>query len=829
MPSTPNPQSAPNPQTAPAVEAPSDIDQFYQSLYKLAQLALKADNPLPSNPSDTFKSAVCATIWGLPIQQFWEKQGIFTNKGSSFEGKTTAVNTFANASDIDTSSTVVSPNTAVLYSNGFLDLANQYVTVTYPTPRAENIYSMIQVIDPFTNVPYSDGSAYAGSEEERSVIFYWSGASDAVVQAAKGAATETVQAFGLTHPQAWLLGRVNTDPYLAQTSSTETTASETPYQQINPSQQLSIGNIDAQNNIFQIVASDALGSSGITNYATSNVTTEAETANDFFTQLSNAIYNNNALYDGSYKIPVWYLGTTNGELNQSGTQYNQNQLFSQFGSGQYSIGLSATNNEITYTNAPANSDISNGYAQAIKLVDLLGANSNARSSNNYWAIKTNLGQYLPSYQKTNPGWLTAATVANIGLGANIAADGTYPSTTVAVTSSGTEQLNGMNDYQITFSPKDNTFIPIEQPGFWSLTPYNSENEIIPTNSNALNTFYLNSPGDPTTGVYALGSNQFSFLSGYSASDLSLTLSATQTTQAADQYWLPTPSNDNFNVILRLYNPTPASNTANASILSSSNAWTPPAINKQTTTTNGPLQYSNVFHFNDDNLKHWSDLQVVQTNRHGQYTQKSLPNHGTLILREGRDAITGEKYGGLLLAHASSSVISPLSTLDWALEKNGTDAVERDAILDALINNVYCALTGKYLSQSGNDLNSVREWAPHQVIRAGTKESAVIAKSQTIANKAIGSALADKWGSIHNPDSLNMNELKKFKQAVADLATDLKEKSNNFEISFGEGKIEAALNAFSTGSGDYFAALKSFASELDENTDFHAFNKQIHTI
>ncbi|KZR84826.1 hypothetical protein MITS9509_02930 [Synechococcus sp. MIT S9509] len=66
-------------------------------------------------------------------------------------------------------------------------------------------------------------------------------------------------------------------------------------------------------------------------YSNSDVTrNETTTTVDFFTQLSNAVYNN------SYKGHplVFYSGTNiNGELKSTGTLYDQQELFNAFGAG----------------------------------------------------------------------------------------------------------------------------------------------------------------------------------------------------------------------------------------------------------------------------------------------------------------------------------------------------------------------------------------------------------------------------------------------------------------------------------------------------------------
>lgn len=68
-------------------------------------------------------------------------------------------------------------------------------------------------------------------------------------------------------------------------------------------------------------------------------------------------------------------------------------------------------------------------------------------------------------------------VADIGLGANIAADGTYPQATVDADG---PDLDGARDYQIDFG-KD---LPAIDGGYWSVTVYNANVTISPSTGNA---------------------------------------------------------------------------------------------------------------------------------------------------------------------------------------------------------------------------------------------------------------------------------------------------------------------------------------------------------
>ena len=314
--------------------SPSNILSFYKLLYTQAEQSLsnKGKNPLTNltdlEITDSYIGAVIATAWGLPIQQFWEKQGEYIT-GSQPGGK--PANSFFNAQKIDDGETIVSPNTDVLYSNAFLDLSNKVVTVTYPIPESqEGIYTGIQVIDPYTNVQFSSGSADQTQRKNNSPdtatrTVYWAGASSDVINQALD---KDPDAIALASPQAWVLGRINVDPYLQGARRHD--SNPTPYQELmqNKPQTLAINKIRKLNEEFK--ASVHYTGNEVKDYSTSEVQREAKTAQQFFTQLSNAVYNNN--YGG--QPLAFYSGTNiNGELNSTGKLYNQQNLFNALGSG----------------------------------------------------------------------------------------------------------------------------------------------------------------------------------------------------------------------------------------------------------------------------------------------------------------------------------------------------------------------------------------------------------------------------------------------------------------------------------------------------------------
>ena len=810
--------------------SPSNILSFYKLLYTQAEQSLsnKGKNPLTNltdlEITDSYIGAVIATAWGLPIQQFWEKQGEYIT-GSQPGGK--PANSFFNAQKIDDGETIVSPNTDVLYSNAFLDLSNKVVTVTYPIPESqEGIYTGIQVIDPYTNVQFSSGSADQTQRKNNSPdtatrTVYWAGASSDVINQALD---KDPDAIALASPQAWVLGRINVDPYLQGARRHD--SNPTPYQELmqNKPQTLAINKIRKLNEEFK--ASVHYTGNEVKDYSTSEVQREAKTAQQFFTQLSNAVYNNN--YGG--QPLVFYSGTNiNGELNSTGKLYNQQNLFNALGSGIYSIGLTAQSNGNHYS-FPHNQrhEIRKGHNDALSAIDLISSSSDPAAKDHYWTINTTLGQYAPDYA----GWITAAAVADVGLGANLASDGTYPQTSKGIGKSRKhpEVLSSQHDYSITFRPEGGKLVPINQPGFWSVTVYNNDNFLVGTDEDNLNSFYLKNTFSPTRGVYSLGSNQYDDAENYGKVDLSITLASTSPSSGStDQYWLPTTAesdeSDNFNLILRLYNPTPTGNSADKDVSIFSQhpllRWKPPFVEKLVTTTHGPLQFGRVYLQRGERNHDWSKLDSVTTDENGQYVQSSLQGKGTLIHRGGTDILTGQPYEGLLLADAESSVISPLTTLDWALERKGHSEESRDQIIDCLVNAAYEVLTGTTMDDNARGLNSVTDTAPHQVIRSAMPEAQDVAKSQVILNQALGGALSGVWNRFNQRMLLAIDPLRKFQASVLRFAAAFEQASNTDRNSFLETDVVEALERMHSGSGEALESLLNSGKVL-RGMDYYSF-------
>ena len=141
---------------------------------------------------------------------------------------------------------------------------------------------------------------------------------------------------------------------------------------------------------------------------------------------------------------------------------------------------------------------------------------------NHWMYSTDLGAYGTDYDRR-------ALVAFIGLGANLAKDAIYPSTTL---DSEGNTIMGANKYVIHFA-KD-SLPPVN--AFWSLTAYNSKDFLVP---NPINRFAIGDRDD-------LNYNE----------DGSLDIYIQNTDPGGDKTanWLPSTQEGLTNITLRMYWP-----------------------------------------------------------------------------------------------------------------------------------------------------------------------------------------------------------------------------------------------------------------------------------
>ncbi len=145
---------------------------------------------------------------------------------------------------------------------------------------------------------------------------------------------------------------------------------------------------------------------------------------------------------------------------------------------------------------------------------------NVGSNQNGWQISVDLGNYGTNY-------LLRATIAFVGLGANLPEDAIYP---MAYVDSNGDVLNGNNKYLIHF-PKDQT-PPVN--AFWSITMYNVAE------------LFVENPID----LYAIGDRNDLEYNEDGSLDIYI---QHEKPEGHESNWLPAPDDD-FNVTMRMYWP-----------------------------------------------------------------------------------------------------------------------------------------------------------------------------------------------------------------------------------------------------------------------------------
>ena len=694
-----------DPSLMAVAQAPSDLERFYKLLQKLTEHSTPsgAQSPLKAwgKASTAYVTAACATVWGLPLQKFWETQGVFLNGDQAKDAEPISqINEVLHVASINTSDAVVSPNTQVLYSNAWLDLSQAGVTLQLPdAEQRQGSYTMAQLMDPYTNVQFSVQNSSG------SASFYWKGAPASVQREMM---ERDPAAVGLESPQAWLLTRTLVDPYQNRDGGQSPTS---PYIERQHQPSLALQTSQQRNEAVSLTLHPYQGDGSETVPLSPVRDSEiASRAAGFFSQLNAALDSNGLL--------LRHSGTNQGELGSSERLVDQAELLARFDDPAQGLKLRA----ITNPEIPLSDEVKQGFAAAREAVDLISSAGTASERNNYWTVNTSLGQYAPKYS----GWITAAAVAHVGLGANLAAYGTYPT---ATQDSKGNPLESHLDYQLDFSSTG--LPPIEQSGFWSLTVYQDDQSVVDNNPQ-LNNHYLNS-ATAADQVYALGSVQ---LPGTEGSSLRLSFEAPEKRKR----WLPLPhpaESPTFNAMLRLYEPTPADRRQQPSILRKVRGWMPPAVQRLASADDSRLQGSKIFVDLDTDFLLDPMEQSFRTDGDGLFL-KPETSAGVLISKGGRDRLTGVPYNGVFLGESDVMVLSPLSTLQWALGELGDKAPPSpERWVNKLINQHHEALFGRKPQHHLRDMHEPTMVSPHQLARVGHRGSHKLALTHADLNHALG--------------------------------------------------------------------------------------------
>lgn len=718
-------------------QAPSDLERFYKLLYKLTKRSTPAGQTSPLKPWDQASTAyitsACATVWGLPLQKFWETQGIFLNGDhAKASPPVSRINEVLHVQGINTSDAVVSPNTQVLYSNAWLDLSQGAATVVLPDPEQRTgTYSMVQLMDPYTNVQYSV------QNRSGSASFYWRGASAAI---RREALERDPDAIGLESPQAWMLTRTLVDPYQNRDGSPSPSS---PYldRRLQPS--LALQTSQQVNKGFSLIMHPSPVGSGkqipLSPVGDSEIGSQAA---GFFSQLNAALDSNG--------LRLRHRGTHQGELGTSESLVDQAALLERLDDPAQGLKLRS----ITDSESSLDGEVKQGFAGAREAVDLISSAGTASELNNYWTVNTSLGQYEPNYS----GWITSAAVAHVGLGANLAAYGTYPT---ATQDSEGNPLESHLDYQLDFSAGG--LPPIEESGFWSLTVYQDDQSVVDNNPQR-NSDYL-SGSTAADQVYALGSVQ---LPGSKSSPLRLSFDAPTTLKR----WLPLPhpaESPTFNAMLRLYEPTPGDRPRQPSILRQLQAWTPPGVQRLASASDSVLRSSKVIVDLDADLRLDQSEDSFRSDADGLFVKPEAPS-GVLISKGGIDRLTGVPYKGVLIADSDAMVLSPLSTLEWAMGELGDAAPPSpDRWIKTLIHQHHEDLFGRPASAHLSRLHDPTMVSPHQLSRLGDRGSKKLALAHADLNHGLGVLFS---GVLAESKRTGGRGVRAYAQAVKTVVADL---------------------------------------------------------
>ena len=525
---------------------------------------------LPLRPS-SYRKAVAAYFWGLPLVEMRRSQLAILGKYDL------DANDLYTPSDRNLGTSVVAPNLDVLNATGFIDFKEHSAFVlTVPDTRYENdtrgTFNVIQLLDAYTNVQGSFGTrqpdddpAYDGHPINSGGNFLIYGPDfDGDIPA--DLADDIIQKYPVETNQAWLIGRMAVDAY----SEPENTKESDYYQMIeNPPGNLTISDgreLTYQYGVTPLEFFDPDGPTTPTkqdpeigtprepdppwpedapenfpmfgDYMTGN--DPVWTPDDFLTYLGESIDPDTML---DYIPPS--PSAENNPSADSNSLYANRTIFEEF----ESIGLT-----VGQYQPPSHSleNVNEGVLAAAEFMGYLSDNlaslpaDDGPYADSPWTVQTDLGRY-----STDPdGWITAAVVSAVGMGANQAEDGIYPITNVD--GDGALLKGQEHNYSLTFPAGELPPVLADDNGnllgYWSVTVYD-ENGYIFKESAPLNYFYNDN-------VYSLGSMQLENLHDEDLINTPVTfyLQHDPPTNADDlPYWIPVPE-DNFQVLMRIYYP-----------------------------------------------------------------------------------------------------------------------------------------------------------------------------------------------------------------------------------------------------------------------------------
>jgi hypothetical protein len=425
-------------------------------------------------PTKTIQSiAKEAAIFGFPLMLMDVSKQVMT-RGKRTKGDWAApINQFFHAPEFpdDTFTNVVTPNVDTLYSSAWLDLSKGPIVLSVPDTQGR--YYLMQMMDAWTNVFASPGKRTTGTKAGKFAIIgpNWTGEIPSDIQKIQ-APTNTV----------WIVGRIQTN-------------GKSDYDSVRAIQK------DCRLNPLP-GSGDGTASENVSNAFSGNLGGKFLSpveqvfqmdSQTFFQRFVNSLIENPAKpADGPVVKDMRAIGLVTGQLLPNSKGFQER--------------------------------LAAGFKEGLNAIQERTKGPLGRVINGWFAVGTGdeqVGTYGTQY-------LWRATVAVLGLGANLSADAIYPRTTVDANG---QPLDGRFSYVMHFGAGD---LPPAN-AFWSLTLYNSKQALV---KNPIQRFGIGDR-DP------LKFNP----------DGSLDLFIQREDPGSDRQanWLPAPEGE-FNLFLRLYWP-----------------------------------------------------------------------------------------------------------------------------------------------------------------------------------------------------------------------------------------------------------------------------------
>jgi len=460
------------------------------SLALLVMLPFLSSTPAQSSadqvPQEIITAAADAYVYAYPLVLMDITKKVMT--ATELPGDRRApinqfahVRTFPSPADTD----VVSPNADTLYSVAWLDLSKEPVILSIPDMNDR--YFLMPILDAWTNVIASPGKRTTGTHAQNIAI---------VGRDFQGDLPQGVSEVRSPTDSVWIVGRI-------LTSGPEDFAAVNQLQDQMKLTLLSQWGMDAQPVVPVSV------DPGIDTRTPPVEQVARMDAAMFFKTVAHLLIDQPTLsFDQDMSQKLQRIGI------RSGAEFNLLAL-----------------------DAQTIKSIKEGFTLGREtLMESVNKVADSKYVNG-WALSYALGSYGTEYMKR-------ATIALVGLGANLSADAFYPMTRV---DSLDRPLSGTHKYVLHFTKQQ---LPAVN-GFWSMTMYNSQQ------------FFVENPIQR----YAIGDRND--LQYNEDGSLDIYVQHESPGAALESNWLPAPEGE-FNLIMRLYWP-------KESVLDGS--WVPPAMER----------------------------------------------------------------------------------------------------------------------------------------------------------------------------------------------------------------------------------------------------------